>query len=304
MTPINQDTQEKIRMNLNGLFVATLTPFNNDESINFDDMKSLTEFNCSTDVDGLYVGGSTAEAFLLSTDERIEALKVTAKDASKDKKLIAHIGDISTKKSETLARSIADTRYDAISAVTPFYYPVGFNELKKHYQDIIQASGKPMVVYNFPAFAGVNLSGDQIEELINIEGVVALKQTSADLYQMEQITRRNPETTVYNGFDEILVSGLAVGAKGGIGSTYNVQANRIADIYKAMQNNDVSKATELQREANIVIDTLVEGGVIPSLKYVLQAKGIIKNANVRRPLNSVSKESMSKLDQLIEKGLC
>ena len=100
------------------------------------------------------------------------------------------------------------------------------------------------------------------------------------------------------------MSGLAVGAKGGIGSTYNVQANRIADIYKAMQNNDVSKATELQREANIVIDTLVEGGVIPSLKYVLQAKGIIKNANVRRPLNSVSKESMSKLDQLIEKGLC
>ena len=100
------------------------------------------------------------------------------------------------------------------------------------------------------------------------------------------------------------LSGLAVGAKGGIGSTYNVQANRIADIYKAMQNNDVSKATELQREANIVIDTLVEGGVIPSLKYVLQAKGIIKNANVRRPLNSVSKESMSKLDQLIENGLC
>lgn len=291
-------------MNLDGLFVATLTPFNNDESINFDDMKSLTEFNCNSSVDGLYVGGSTAEAFLLSTEERLEALKATAEYATKDKKLIAHIGDIATKKSEKLARSIANTRYDAVSAVTPFYYPVGFNEIKNHYQDIIQASGKPMIVYNFPAFAGVNLSGDQIEELINIEGVIALKQTSANLYQMEQITRRNPETTVYNGFDEILVSGLSVGAKGGIGSTYNIQANRITEIYQAMLNNDVTQATKLQREANMVIDTLVEGGVIPSLKYILKAKGIIHNAHVRRPLNTVSQESMAKLEQLIEKGLC
>ena len=291
-------------MNLNGLFIATLTPFNNDESINFDDLKSLINFNCQTDMDGLYVGGSTAEAFLLSTDERIDVLKATADFADKDKKLIAHIGDISTRKSETLAKSIANTRYDAISAVTPFYYPVGFSELKKHYQDIIQASGKPMVVYNFPAFAGVNLSGDQIDELLNIEGVIALKQTSANLYQMEQITRRNPNATIYNGFDEILVSGLAAGATGGIGSTYNVQAHRIASIFNAIKNNDVNEATLLQRQANQVIDTLVEGGVIPSLKYVLKAKGIIKNDTVRRPLNCVSEESKRQLDQLIEQSLC
>ncbi|MDD1780986.1 N-acetylneuraminate lyase [Enterovibrio sp. ZSDZ35] len=291
-------------MNLQGLYVATLTPFSADESINFDDLQSLVKFNCATNLNGLYVGGSTAEAFLCSTEERIEVLKATADAATSDKTLIAHIGDISTRKSETLARAVSDLPYAAISAVTPFYYPVGFEQLKKHYQDIIQASGKPMVVYNFPAFAGMNLSGEQISELMNIEGVVALKQTSANLYQMEQITRANPGKTVYNGFDEILASGLMAGAVGGIGSTYNIQAQRIVDIQDAIVNSNTKEAIRLQREANEVIDALVAGGVIPSLKYVLKEKGVISNDTCRRPMNEVSAEAKVKLNALMERGLC
>ncbi|MGF1680116.1 N-acetylneuraminate lyase [Photobacterium minamisatsumaniensis] len=291
-------------MNFSGLYAATLTPFNHDESINTADLQSLIKFNCASGLDGLYVGGSTAEAFLCSTEERIETLALTAEAATENVKLIAHVGDISTRKSETLARAASAMPYDAISAVTPFYYPVAFTELKKHYSDVIQAAGKPMIVYNFPAFAGMNLSGEQISELLNIEGVVALKQTSANLYQMEQVTRQNPDKTVFNGFDEILASGLVAGANGGIGSTYNVQAERIIAIQSAIQSNDASRATALQREANIVIDTLVEAGVIPGLKYVLQQKGIIANAHCRRPLNTVSETNKAKLNQLIEAGLC
>ena len=297
-------------MNFSGLYAATLTPFNADESINHQDLVALIQYNCASGLDGLYVGGSTAEAFLCSTQERIDTLALTAEaavateTAEKKVKLIAHVGDISTQKSETIARAAGAMPYDAISAVTPFYYPVAFNELKKHYNDIIQAAGKPMVVYNFPAFAGMNLSGEQISELLNIDGVVALKQTSANLYQMEQITRANPEKTVFNGFDEILASGLIAGAQGGIGSTYNIQAQRVIAIQDAIANNDAAKATALQREANTVIDTLVAAGVIPGLKYVLKRKGIIANDYCRRPLNAVTDENKAKLDQLIEAGLC
>ncbi|TNH01989.1 N-acetylneuraminate lyase [Testudinibacter sp. TR-2022] len=291
-------------MDLSGLYVATLTPFNSDETLNTEDLGKLIEFNCRSDLDGLYVGGSTAEAFLCSTDERIRLLEIAADKATKEKKLIAHIGDISTRKSEMLAKAVTNLRYDAVSAVTPFYYPVGFEQLKNHYTDIIQKCGKPMVVYNFPAFAGVNLSGDQIAQLLNLDGVIALKQTSANLYQMEQITRQNPDKIVYNGFDEILASGLVAGAKGGIGSTYNVQAQRIVELFKAMNSNQVDRTAALQREANIVIDTLIEGGVIPSLKYLLKAKGIIENDTCRRPMNRLTKENQLKLDKLIETALC
>ncbi|MEH6533238.1 MAG: N-acetylneuraminate lyase [Photobacterium frigidiphilum] len=291
-------------MNFSGLYAATLTPFNLDETINHDDLASLVKFNCESGLDGLYVGGSTAEAFLCSTEERIQTLELTAEAATADMTLIAHVGDISTKKSEILARAAGAMPYHAISAVTPFYYPVAFNELKIHYSDVIQAAGKPMIVYNFPAFAGMNLSGEQINELLNIDGVVALKQTSANLYQMEQITRQNPEKTVFNGFDEILASGLVAGANGGIGSTYNIQAQRMIDIQAAIFTNNAQQATALQREANVLIDALVGAGVIPGLKYVLKKKGIIQNEHCRRPLNVVTDEHKAALNALIEAGVC
>ncbi|MCG9626397.1 N-acetylneuraminate lyase [Vibrio mediterranei] len=292
-------------MDLSGFYAATLTPFNKDESINFQDLQRLLEFNTQSGLKGLYVGGSTAEAFLCTTDERIELLKATAEVVSStNATLIAHVGDISTKKSETIARAAANLPYHAVSAVTPFYYPVGFEQLKQHYSSIIQAAGKPMVVYNFPAFSGMSLSRDQIGELLNLEGVVALKQTSADLYQMEQLSRGFADKTIFNGFDEILASGLVAGAKGGIGSTYNIQAQRILDINTALESGDVIKATHLQREANKVIDTLAAAGVIPGLKYVLKLKGILTSEYCRRPLNSVSQEHKAKLAQLVEAGLC
>ena len=291
-------------MTFSGFYAATLTPFSENEEINFDDVQRLIRYNCESGLKGLYVGGSTAEAFLCSTSERVELLEASAEAASQETTLIAHVGDISTRKSEKLARAVADLPYDAVSAVTPFYYPVAFKELKKHYTDIIQASGKPMIVYNFPAFAGTSLSRDQISELLNIEGVVALKQTSADLYQMEQVTRNNPTKTVFNGFDEILASGLMAGANGGIGSTYNIQAQRILDINTAIQNGDTSEAIRLQRQANQVIDTLVGAGVIPGLKHILKLKRIISSDTCRRPINSVTSENQAKLAALIESGLC
>ncbi|MBD1565959.1 N-acetylneuraminate lyase [Vibrio sp. S12_S33] len=291
-------------MSFSGFYAATLTPFNKDESINFDDLQSLIKFNCASGLHGLYVGGSTAEAFLCNTTERIELLTATSEATSPNIKLIAHVGDISTKKSEILARAAANLPYSAISAVTPFYYPVGFEQLKQHYSDIIQAAGKPMIVYNFPAFAGMSLNRDQITELLNLDGVVALKQTSADLYQMEQLTRTNPDKTVFNGFDEILASGLVAGAQGGIGSTYNVQSKRILDIGSAIEMGNITEAKQLQRQANQVIDGLVTAGVIPGLKYILKLKGVLTSDYCRRPINQVTTENQAKLSKLIEEGLC
>ncbi|MGL5472969.1 MAG: N-acetylneuraminate lyase [Shewanella sp.] len=293
-----------MNVDLRGLYAATLTPFMADETISFEDLASLIEYNNTSALDGLYVGGSTAEAFLCSTEERVDLLRMVAELASERLTLIAHVGDISTRKSETIARAAGDLPYQAISAVTPFYYPVGFQELKRHYSDLIHAAGKPMVVYNFPAFSGSNLSTAQIAELLEIDGVIALKQTSANLYQMEQITRAKPEHVVFNGFDEILASGLVAGAQGGIGSTYNIQADRIAAINTAIRCGDVEKAQRLQREANVVIDALVEAGVIPGLKYVLKAKGVLKSDVCRRPINAISSKNKSKLDALLEAGLC
>jgi N-acetylneuraminate lyase len=176
--------------------------------------------------------------------------------------LIAHVGCVSTLESQQLAEAAQSYGYDAVSAVTPFYYPFSFEEHCAHYQAIIDsANGLPMVVYNIPALSGVKLSLDQINTLVTLPGVGALKQTSGDLFQMEQIRRAHPDLVLYNGYDEIFASGLLAGADGGIGSTYNIMGWRYQGIVKALRSGDIAEAQRLQCECNKAIDLLIKTGV-------------------------------------------
>lgn len=125
-----------------------------------------------------------------------------------------------------------------------------------------------MVVYNIPALSGVKLTLDQINTLVTLPGVSALKQTSGDLFQMEQIRRAHPDLVLYNGYDEIFASGLLAGADGGIGSTYNIMGWRYQGIVQALREGDVAKAQRLQTECNKVIDLLIKTGVFRGLKTV------------------------------------
>lgn len=105
------------------------------------------------------MGGSTGEAFVQSISEREQVLEIVAEEAKGKIKLIAHVGCVSTAESQQLAASAKRYGFDAVSAVTPFYYPFSFEEHCDHYRAIIDsADGLPMVVYNIPALSGVKLS--------------------------------------------------------------------------------------------------------------------------------------------------
>ncbi|STJ09084.1 N-acetylneuraminate lyase [Escherichia coli] len=121
-------------------------------------------------------GGSTGEAFVQSLSEREQVLEIVAEEAKGKIKLIAHVGCVSTAESQQLAASAKRYGFDAVSAVTPFYYPFSFEEHCDHYRAIIDsADGLPMVVYNIPALSGVKLTLDQINTLVTLPGVGALK---------------------------------------------------------------------------------------------------------------------------------
>ncbi|MRF66493.1 N-acetylneuraminate lyase [Escherichia coli] len=282
--------------NLKGIYSALLTPYRSDESIDEASLRNLVQFNIRLGVDGLYVGGSTGEAFIQSVDERAEILEIVKDESAGKLKLIAHVGCISTKESEYLANISAKLKYDAVSAVTPFYYPFGFDEIAEHYKNIISsANGLPMIIYNIPALSGVKLTRQQILDLLNMDKVAAIKQTSGDLYQLEQIRRDAPNKIIYNGYDEILFSGLVAGADGGIGSTYNIMGARYCAILKAFKEGDITSAKQLQSDCNEVIDTLIEVGVFKGLKQVLKNMGVIENAICRKPFSPINPKHHEKL---------
>ncbi|VDZ90845.1 N-acetylneuraminate lyase [Lelliottia amnigena] len=165
---------------LRGVMAALLTPFNNQQALDKESLRRLVQFNIQQGIDGLYVGGSTGEAFVQSLSEREQVLEIVAEEAKGKITLIAHVGCVSTAESQQLAASASRFGFDAVSAVTPFYYPFSFEEHCDHYRAIIDSSnGLPMVVYNIPALSGVKLTLDQINTLVTLPGVGALKQRRA-----------------------------------------------------------------------------------------------------------------------------
>lgn len=121
--------------------------------------------NIKKGVDGFYVGGSTGEAFLLSREERKYILDIV-KEVGKGKcKIISHIGCIGTDHAIELAEHAKRVGVDAISAIPPFYYKFSFKEIKNYYFDIVNQVDMLMIVYNFPALSGVELTEERVAEL-------------------------------------------------------------------------------------------------------------------------------------------
>lgn len=255
-----------------GIFTALLTPFDKNHKVNEKELEKLVKFNIEKGVTGFYVGGSTAEAFLLSTDERKQIMDVV-KSAAPNHILIAHIGSINELEAKELGKHAQKLSYDLVSSVAPFYYKFSFNEIKDYYFRLAEASQLPMLVYHFPAFSGVNMGVNEMSEFLSDDRFIGIKYTSNDFFTLEQCKTRFPDKIVYNGFDEMFLAGLSMGADGGIGSTYNFMADKFVKIQNLFKNNNIEEAQQIQKEANRIITILCKIGVMQAEKEVLNQLG-------------------------------
>lgn len=256
-----------------GIFPALLTPFDKDGCVNKEVLHKLIDYNMEKGVQGFYVGGSTAEAFLLTEEERLLIFKIVSEYVKGKCTLIAHVGSVSTAQAIRFAKAAKELGYDAISAVAPFYYKFTFQEIKKYYLDIVDAVDLPMLIYNFPAFSGVNFSVENIKELLMDDRFLGVKHTSSDFFLLEQLKTYFPDKLIYNGYDEMFLAGLAMGADGAIGSTFNVMAEKFVKIRECYLKKDIETATKLQKEANVIIQALCKVGVMQGEKALMDGLG-------------------------------
>ena len=280
-----------------GIFPALLTPFDGQDRVDTEVLGRLVDYNLQKGVDGFYVAGSTAEVFLLDAKERLAVMEAVSSRAGGKCTLIAHIGCISTKQAIEYAREAKEMGYDAISSVAPFYYKFSFEEIRRYYFDIVDAVDLPMLIYNFPAFSGVNLTTDNIREFLADDRFLGVKHTSSDFYALEQFKAGFPDKVVYNGYDEMFLAGLSMGADGGIGSTFNFMAEKYIEIRRLFQENDMSAAQALQREVNTILRALVEVGVMQGEKAIMEGLGfpLGQARSPFAPLSGAQKEKLLRL---------
>lgn len=283
-----------------GLFSALLTPFNEDGSINFDSLEKLVEFNLQNGIDGFYVGGSTGEGLLLSPEERMQVFECVKKANKGRATLIAHVGTICTLDAIKMAKKAEELEYDAISAVAPYYYGFTLDAVLGYYNDIVNSTSLPMIIYNFPNSGGFSLTKDIANKLFENEKFIGIKHTSGDMFTLNQFKTLDREIVVYNGFDETLLAGLSMGADGAIGSTYNFMGKKFKNIMNYFNSGEIETAKALQNEANEIICEMIKYGVFQSEKAILTEMGI-DMGQCRPPFLPISDECRASMKKIAHK---
>lgn len=285
-----------------GIFPALLTPFTQDGKVNYRALRQLVEMNLEKGVDGFYVCGSAGEAFLLEDETRKEILEHVIEFNAHRGTIIAHIGTINQERAVNLARHAENAGADAVSSIPPFYYGFNFQCLQSYYFAIADAVNIPVIIYNFPANSGVKLTTENVRLFLNDPRFLGVKHTSSDFFMLQQMKEIRDDAVIYNGYDEMFLSGIAAGADGGIGSTYNFMAEKFIAIREHALAGEIEAAREIQRQANNIIDELIRLEVMPAEKAALEMMGIdMGECLLPFPrLSNVQKEELRKV--LVDNG--
>ncbi|KGQ39163.1 N-acetylneuraminate lyase [Gallibacterium anatis] len=261
--------------NLKGIFSALLVSFNADGSINEKGLREIIRYNIDKmKVNGLYVGGSTGENFMLSTAEKKEIFCI-AKDEAKDEvALIAQVGSVNLQEAVELGKYATELGYDSLSAVTPFYYKFSFAEIKNYYDTIVAETGNNMIVYSIPFLTGVNIGVEQFGELYKNPKIIGVKFTAGDFYLLERVRKAYPNHLIWAGFDEMMLSAAVLGVDGAIGSTFNVNGVRARQIFELAQQGKIEEARQIQHVTNDLIEGILSNGLYLTIKELLKLDGV------------------------------
>ena len=285
---------------MKGIYSALLVSFDKDGNINEKGLREIIRHNIDVcKIDGLYVGGSTGENFMLSTDEKKRIFEIAMDEAKGQVKLIAQVGSVNLKEAVELAKFTTDLGYDAISAVTPFYYKFDFNEIKHYYETIINSVDNKLIIYSIPFLTGVNMSIEQFAELFENDKIIGVKFTAADFYLLERMRKAFPDKLIFAGFDEMMLPATVLGVDGAIGSTFNVNGVRARQIFEAAQKGDIETALEVQHVTNDLITDILNNGLYQTIKLILQEQGV--DAGYCRPMKEATEEMIAKAKEINKK---
>jgi N-acetylneuraminate lyase len=256
---------------LHGILPAAVTPFDTDEQFSPAPFELLLESIYAAGVDGVYVCGGTGEGLLQTVEQRKRVAEAAVRNSPKGKQVVVHVGSHRTADAVDLARHAGRIGAAAVSALPPLGN-YSFAEVRAYYQAIAAAAYAPLLVYFFPgSYPGVNTL-EQVLDLCHIPNVAGLKYTDFDLYRMRLIKQSG--AVVFNGYDEVLVAGLLMGADGGIGTFYNVIPHMFVDLYQRAGRGDWAGARTVQDGINTIIRITLQFPCFPAIKEILRWRGI------------------------------
>ena len=284
-----------------GCGTAIITPFTEDNKVDFDAFKKMLEFQLNEGADCIIVCGTTGEASTMSLEERKETIKFALDTVNKKIPIIAGTGSNNTQAAIEMTQYCESIGVDGALIVTPYYNKTTQAGLVAHYSAIAKSTKLPIVLYNVPGRTGVNISPKTCLELSKIENIVAIKEASGNLSQIAEIANLcGDELKIYSGNDDQIVPILSVGGIGVISVLSNIMPKYTHQMTSEFFSGNVEMAAKMQVDAIPLIKALFcEVNPIP----VKAACNLMKlgGGNPRLPLIPMSEDGLKVLSSEMKK---
>jgi 4-hydroxy-tetrahydrodipicolinate synthase len=222
-----------------GIIPALVTPFNrDDESINEENLRNLVNHLIEEGVTGLVPVGTTGEFVNMTIEERLKVIEIVVDETNGRVPVIAGTGESGTKITIDMTKAATDIGADAALIVTPYYLKPKEKGLYDHFYTITEKTDIPIILYNIPPCTGLELSWTVVEDLVDIQNIVAIKDSSGDYkYFSALLEKVSDKISVLIGWDENVLGALAGGAAGCILGSANVFPKIWLEIYDHVKNN-------------------------------------------------------------------
>ena len=271
-----------------GIFCAFYACYDRDGKVSAERTRALATYLLDKGVYGLYVGGSSGECIYQSVEERKLILENVMKAVGGKMRIIAHVACNNTADSQELARHAESLGVDAIASIPPIYFHLPDHAIAKYWNDISAAAPHTdFFIYNIPQLAGVALNVDLLREMKKNPRLAGVKNSSMPTQDIQMWKDEGgPDFAVMNGPDEQLVSGLAMGATGGIGGTYASMPELFLKLRELTLQGDLKTAASLQNDINRIIYKMCSGhgNLYAIMKAVIVKQGGPDCGSVRAPL--------------------
>ncbi len=286
---------------LGGIYPPTPTPFTDNEKLDLQHLAANVERWLAQPLDGIVTPGSNSEAaFLSGSEKRTIWEQCGSLLQGTGKHLIAGTGAETTAETIALTEQAVAAGATAALIITPSFFKAAMNEraLVAHFQQVADAVPIPLLIYNVPAFTGLDLSPATILAIAEHPRIVGLKDSSANVTKIAQVLAVRPDLRVFSGSGSALLPFLSIGAVGGIMALANVAAVPLRRLMDAFAAGDLATARQLQL-ALVELNTAITARYgVPGLKYTLDVLGWY-GGPARRPLQPLPEAARAELEQLV-----
>ncbi len=273
-----------------GAGVAIVTPFKEDESIDYDRLDELINFHCENGTDSIIICGTTGESATMTEEEHLECVKFTIERTKGRIPVIAGTGSNCTRTAVEMSREAESYGADGLLLVTPYYNKATQAGLIAHYTAVAKEVKTPIIMYSVASRTGCNIEPATVAALVNnVENIVGIKEASGNIGQVARIMAlTDGNIDLYSGNDDQIVPLLSLGGKGVISVLSNIAPRETHDMCEKFFEGDVKGSAELQLRALPLVDQLVcEVNPIPEEK-AMQLVGL-DCGGLRMPLTELTK---------------